>query len=60
MKLAILGIYKEYNAKNDTDLLKKMANDALTINCIVCKKKMKIDKAIYVNGDPYCKKHAYV
>lgn len=54
IKLEILTIFKEYGAKNDEDLLKKMAKDALTVPCISCKKKIKIEKAKYIGGDPYC------
>ena len=55
IKLEILSIFKQYGAKNDNDLLMKMAKDALTIECIVCGKKIRIEKARYIGGDPYCK-----
>jgi formylmethanofuran dehydrogenase subunit E len=55
IKLEILGIFKQYNVRNDKDLLIAMAKDALTIHCIQCGKKIKIEKARYIGGDPYCK-----
>lgn len=48
-------LFKQYGAKTEQELLEKMNEDAKTIVCIVCRKKMKIEKAIWLGGDPYCK-----
>lgn len=48
---------KEFNAKNEEDLLRKLNNDCQTLPCIVCGKEIPIDKVHFQDGDPYCKNH---
>lgn len=48
-------ILKEFGAKNEEELLKKLDKEAKIIPCLICGKEMPIEKIHFYNGDPYCK-----
>ena len=55
--IKIASILSEFKVSSESGLLEKMTIDALTLDCISCRKKIIPDKAIWINGDPYCSKN---
>ena len=52
-------LLKFFEVKTDDELEKKLAEEAKTLPCSICKKEFPIEQMRYIDGDPYCKEHYY-
>ena len=53
-RFSVKGTLKEFGAKNEDDLLRKMDEESRKLNCILCGREFDIDNIHFKNGDPYC------
>lgn len=52
---AIKELLEDFEVSDESELLQRMAKDALTLKCIKCKKERPYELIRFVGGDPVCK-----
>ena len=51
---SVKHLLADFGAKNEEDLANKLNQDCMTIPCSFCKKEIPLEKAIWIDCDPYC------
>ena len=54
----IKKILDDFEVSTENELYETLIRDSNTIPCIICGKELSFDRVCFVDGDPYCKKHA--
>lgn len=47
---------EDFGVDSEDELYEKLSQESTTIPCIICRKEKAIDKIIFKDSDPYCKK----
>jgi len=47
-------LLKDFNVKDEDELLRKLDRDSKTIPCIVCGYEFGFDELHFIDGDPFC------